>query len=377
MTAPRRSYYKSYRSTFFIFPALIPLVEILPWLLGLIGGVAGVVEFLRIKVWHRPRVRVLAVLAGVCVLAGAGIAVWHYMSVPSKAEGSVAIAEADFSKVDRYVYPLTLPEPAKEFSRIWEQALPYQILGTPVIADGKMFFGTNGKTLEAHRLEDGQRVWVMTKQEPVFTSVAIDGKIGLIGEGVHTAPSATMTAFEIASGKVLWERKFRSHLEAEPIIDADKDQIWFAAGADGVWSLGLKDGAVKWRSPIGHLDVRPLMLDGRLFAPAKLSPDDNVPGSALFELDPEAGKPLWETPLPGNSMGDILASPDGGLIFTTAIGQIGLNKETDKGWLHSVGLDGKIRWSVELPAMPLPDGSILARSENHNPCIEERCADGG
>lgn len=358
MTAPRRSYYKSYRSTFFIFPALIPLVEILPWLLGLIGGVAGAVEFLRIRVWHRPRVRILSIVAVLCVLTPIGITTWHFLSIPSKAEGSVPVTVANFSKVEVFN---PVPQEAKVpqvFSHLWDQALSAQILGTPVVADGKLIFGTNSKTIEARNLSDGQKFWGMSKQEPVFTSAAIAGDIGVIGEGVHTAPSATLTAFKVKTGEILWERKFRSHLESEPVIEGD--QLWFGAGAEGLWSLDLSDGNVIWRNPIGHIDVKPLLLDGRLFVAAKLAEDDAISGSAMFELNKKNGKILWQKEIPGNPMGDLLRGPDGQILLSTAIGQVGLNRPTDKGWLHSFTPEGELRWTIELPAMSLPEGSVVA-----------------
>lgn len=357
MTMPRRSYYSSYRSTFYIFPALIPLAEILPWLLAMVGGLAGVVEFLRTKVWHRSHVRAVVVTAVVCLLAGSGLLARHYIGVPSTAEGSLPVAPDNVSQVVRDTpQPVTVPSRAT-FGPIWEISTPTQILSTPEIAGDIIMFGTNGREVQGHRLNDGHRLWVIRKSEPVFTNVTVAGQIGLIGEGVHTAPSASMTAFQIKTGEVLWERKFRSHLEGDVAFDGN--QIWFGAGAEGLWSLKLDTGEVIWRAIIGHIDVKPLLKDGRLFTTAKLAEDDDLPGSAIFEIDPKTGRTLWQTPVPGNTMGDILAAPDDGLIFTTAIGQVGLNRETDKGWLHSAGTDGQLRWSIALPAMPLPEGTVL------------------
>ncbi|MBL8638346.1 MAG: PQQ-binding-like beta-propeller repeat protein, partial [Alphaproteobacteria bacterium] len=48
------------------------------------------------------------------------------------------------------------------------------------------------------------------------------------------------------------------------------------------------------------------------------------------------------------------------ILVSTAIGQVGVNKNTDKGWLYGLNTEGKLLWQRELPAMPLPDGQVLA-----------------
>ena len=110
MTPPQKFYfYKNYRSTFHIFPAMIPLIEILPWLLGLIGGAAGVTEFLREKIWHKPRMRWMAIVSCACLAAGAAVYGVHQYRLPAK-DTSVSVLPQDFSKLTSYT-PTLLQQP--------------------------------------------------------------------------------------------------------------------------------------------------------------------------------------------------------------------------------------------------------------------------
>lgn len=358
MTAPQKlSLYKNYRSTFHIFPAMIPLIEILPWVLGLIGGAAGVTEFLREKIWHKPRVRWLTVTASLFLLVGIGIFAVHQYRLPAK-DTSLSVAPEAFSSLTTHprITSQITPTAPSEFGLIWHQPAAGMLMGNAALTKDLLFVGTLDKKLEARSRIDGQRVWTLQKKEPVFTSALIVDDIGLIGEGLHTAPSATITAFTPETGKPLWERAFRSHVETAPAYDPDSGLIFQAAGAEGIWAIELKTGKVDWHVALGHIDVAPLYEDGDLYVPAKLLEDKD--GSAVFKLDADDGDLIWQTPVAGNPMGNILDAGQGNIILATAVGQVGLNKQTDKGWVHGLDRKGKLLWTTELRAMPLPEGNI-------------------
>ena len=351
------SLYKSYRSTFHIFPAMIPLIEILPWVLGFIGGAAGITEFLREKIWHKPRVRWVAIVSCVSLLAGASVFAVHQYRLPAK-DTSITVAPEAFSKLTTYT-PDSSPVAAtarSEFGRLWHQGTDGMLMGNPALTKDLLLVGTLDKKLEARRRSDGQKIWSLQKKEPVFTSAFIMNDIGLIGEGLHTAPSATITAFTPETGKPLWERTFRSHVETAPAYDPETGLIFQGTGAEGLWAIKLKTGKVAWHAPIGHIDVTPLYIDGDLYAPAKLLEDKD--GSAIFKLDADDGDIIWKTEVSGNPMGNILDAGEGRFLLAAAVGQVGRNVMTDKGWVHSLDHDGNLLWSTELRAMPLPEGHV-------------------
>ena len=357
MTGPKRNhYYKSYRSTFFIFPAMIPLIEILPWLLGLIGGAAGVAEFLR----QKKSARIGFILAGVCFLSAIGVYGFHHYNLPSKKEGSVLLGAGDMSQnvpASSPSVPINGLQNMTEFGLIWHQRSDREITGTPTIGDQVIVTGSYNHTVEGRNLFDGHKIWELNKSEPIYTAPVIYNGIAIIGEGAHTAPSANLTAISLADGKPIWERKFLSHIESPGIVDPNTNYLYQSVGAQGIWAIDALSGVVKWREEIGHMDSSPLLMKGSLYAVGKLL--EYKDGSALFRLDPATGKVLSQTALPGNPMGAVMAAGEDKIIFSTAIGQIGLNKDADKGWIHAVTPEGKILWTTELSSMPLPDGNII------------------
>jgi outer membrane protein assembly factor BamB len=353
------------RTTFYIFPALIPLAELLPWVLSFIGAVAGGSQMARdyMAVHHKFRKAIWAVTA-ISFIAAAGIYGWEQLRLPSKEDGSELVAMGSYSKVEDF--PLSqqhhsrTPTVYAPFRKIWSVTTEEQNLGNMVVENGRLMIGTYDGSFEIRSVFGGAKITTLHKSQPIFTAPAVSDKMVYIGEGLHTADMSALTAFSYLDGKVLWERRFRSHLESTPALDEQNNRLFIGAGAEGLWSLDTKTGKKNWRAPLGHIDVSPLLRDNRLFAAAKLNPDDAVSGSALFEIDVENGGILWKTDLLGNPMGDVLAGPDDTILVSTAIGQVGVNKDTDKGWLYGLNAEGKLLWQRELPAMPLPDGQVLA-----------------
>jgi outer membrane protein assembly factor BamB len=341
----------------YIFPAFIPLIELIPWILTALGALAGVTQ---VTFWRRHR-KILRALAGLCFAAALGIVVWQKAHMPDAALGTRPVAAADMSKREKLkdIIPQSSgKEPATSFAPLWTVATAHEALATPVVAGDLLLTGTFAGTEEARLRADGTPVWTLHKKEPVFAVVAAGQNRAFVGEGLHTAASAVLTAFSLPDGKPLWERQFLSHLEAAVTPDKAQKHLWLGAGDEGLWCLDAQDGAPIWRSRIGHVDATPLLVDGRVYTTAW--PDLKKDAAALFALDAVTGKKLWQVALPGHEMGSAQASPlDGDVLATTAIGQVGPQKPGDKGWAHAVGQGGKLRWTVVLPGLPLPEGAVL------------------
>ncbi len=339
-----------------IFPAFIPMVELLPWLLTAVGALAGASQ---IAFWRKHRRRISAI-ALACFVAAGGIYGWGYLHRPTVEEGTRLIAAADLPAVRGYapLQPSGADPLYDSFSRLWSVRTKDEPLSGPVFVGDRILFGTYEGRIEARARKGGALLWAMTKHEPVFTNpVTADGKTAFIGEGLHTAPAAAMTAFDIATGKSLWGRQFRSHLESAVTLDAAHNRLWTCAGSQGIWSLDTRNGDVLWHNPVGHIDATPLLLDGRLYASAQ--PDEARVGAEVFALDADSGKAIWKLALPGNTMGSPQEGPANTLLLTTAIGQVGPQVATDRGWSHAVDKAGKLLWTVALPGLPLPEAAVL------------------
>lgn len=341
----------------YIFPALIPMIELIPWLLGLVGAAASLTPF---AIWSRHK-KPLLLFAAACFVAALCIIGWKKAHIPTDEEGSRLLAMADWPK---FVAVAALPSaiPAGKqydaFAPLWSAPLKNEPLAGPVVAGDLLLLGTFSATLDAISRADGKPVWSIKKHEPVFTNPVVLTNRGYAGEGLHTAVSAGITAFSLPDGKVLWERQFLSHVESSPLVREDKHRLWTGAGDQSLWCLDTRDGTAVWRKKIGHIDSTPFIMDGKLFVTSW--PDIKVPKAKLFALDPDDGAEKWNVDLTGDIMGSPQQGPQSVILVTTAIGQVGPQVATDKGWAHGVSQDGKLLWTVELPGISLPEPAVLS-----------------
>lgn len=333
-----------------IFPALIPMIELLPWLLGLVGATAGAARFAFLKT-HKKQINIVM---AICFVAATGIYIYAQTQKPSEAEGSRMVAAADLPRLTAHAAPAAHADKTyDDFAPIWSVNTKNEPLAWPVIAGDVFMVGTFKGTLDAYARADGKLAWSLQKKEPIFTNILPVGNVGYVGEGLHTAPAAALTALSLPDGKPLWERQFRSHVESAPVVDEANHRLWTPVGEEGVFALDTRDGSVIWRQKIGHTDATPLLIDGKLYVSAQ--PDDGATKAALSSVNPDTGAVDWSVNLPGGTMGSPAEGPDGVILLTTAIGQVGPQKDTDKGWSHAVSKDGKLLWTVELPGMPVPE----------------------
>lgn len=357
--APRRSAglppFPRLGGRLYIFPAFIPMVELVPWLLTAVGALAGATQ---LAFWQRHRGVVRAITA-LCFLIAGAVYLWGAAHRPSAAEGSRLVAAAELPKLVAGKPRSRAPaaQNSDALKPLWSVDLADEPLSEPIFSDGLMLIGTFGGVMEALDENDGHTVWSFKKREPIFTNVAVADGQGFIGEGLHTAPAASLTAFSLPSGQPLWERQFRSHVEAPATLDAAHHRLWTCAGSEGLWSLDMRDGAVLWHQALGHIDATPLYDADTLYVSAQ--PDEHKVGAVLMALDPASGAPRWRQPLPGNTMGSPQRGADGTIFVTTAIGQVGPKVASDAGWSHAVTPGGKLLWSVQLPGLALPERLLV------------------
>jgi len=361
----RHNRYKQYRGTFFIFPSLIPLIEILPWLLTLVGSAAGGIVVIRAFLKQHYRKVLLFGVLTLSILGTGGLFIMAHANHQFENAGSQLVAESDWSNLETKTAlpPYSFPAPpylwdGQELQNVWTVRSRETLLSTPILTDEIMLIGTFKNTLQARALKDGSLLWTLKKNNPIYSPPKVVQDKIYVGEGLHMAANSKLSALSYPDGTVLWEREFPSHLESYPVMDEKNKHLWIAGGATGLWCLNADTGTKLWWAQIGHIDSAPLYKNRRLFTAAKLKEDED--GSAFFELSPENGKILWSIPLEGNPISDTQDLGDDQLLIATAYGQIGLNKATDNGWVYGIDLDkpNKIKWKTKLSTMPMPDGQL-------------------
>ena len=351
---------KSLRGRLYIFPALLPLIEILPWFLTAVGAIASAIQAVRRRFRGSVDPEAL-IFAMSCFVLAAGLVFWQYMHRPSEEEGSCMVEQADLPRLELLGVGGSgqATENFSSFERLWFQAVQREpTTSSLVIADGLLLVGNIKGSMNAYDAATGEPVWVLHLREPMFANALVLKDRAFIAEGMHVSNASSLTAIDFPAGNPLWQRQFRNHTEAAPAVSKERHQLWLANGSEGLWALDSRDGSVLWRKKIGHLDLTPLFAGDVLYAPAQ--PDEAVMETSFFALDPDNGKELWQVKLPGHPMASPqLSSQQADILLTTATGQVGVRRAQDKGWAHAITQQGKILWSVELPGEPLPEEVIL------------------
>jgi outer membrane protein assembly factor BamB len=346
-------------ATLYFFPALLPLIDLLPWLLTAVGALAGATQFLKSAFWRRRGPMIVTGVALVAFLCVAG-----YRKLPAyrlHGQGTILTQTAALPQAMHYATPanetIVLPP---VFGKIWQRALPHDYLSPITFAGDLILLGSNSGTLDAFSVYDGRLLWSVPGRQQIFSAVTAGNGIGYFGEGLHDSSASAMTAVRLKDGRPVWQRIFKGHLEAQPALSADGKRLWLGAGQDGLWCLDAVTGNVVWHDALGHIDATPLLHDDAVYVPVWTNP--KVEGMTLFAVSAKDGAVRWRAALPGGMMGSAQMGPGGMMVVATAIGQIGPIQKTDKGWASAVSAEGKILWSRPLPGMPIPEGVVSQKS---------------
>lgn len=345
----------------YFFPALLPLASVLPWLLTAVGFLASLFS----RIIKKVRYQKIFFLSGVSLLiAGFTFFAWNHYHLRRLHKGTRLLTQQELPHIQIIKKSSKNRKPAETHGDLFFQFTKNKILSNIAIQDGRLFAGTWEGSLDVFSSASGDLLWTVKKKEPILSEPAISNKFLLVGEGLHTSETSSLTAIDVIEKKILWQREFLGHLEAKPLIDANQNQTWISTGPSGIWSLELKTGKVLWQKKIGHSDSTPYFDGKNLYIASQ--PDETKKESKLFCLDAKTGEIHWSLLLPGQPWGTpkIVESEKENkktLYLTTALGQLGPLKKSDKGWSHAVNIKKKqLLWSSSLSSMPLMESEYDA-----------------
>ena len=225
----------------------------------------------------------------------------------------------------------------------WKWPLRSVIRSSPVIADGRVYFGAHDGRLYALEVETGEKSWSVPAGGPVVATPAISGDRVFFGSS-----DGFLYALDRFSGDTEWMFETGGTIRSSPIIVGDR--LFFGAmlpGDDsrhGLLALDATDGTLVWSYETqGAVNTTAAFKNGILYTGS----EDHY----LYALDEYSASLQWRF----NARAPVTTSPalsDSSVYFSAGKGSdhhlFALDSET-----------GSSIWSRSLSA-PLHDGLIVA-----------------
>ncbi len=141
-------------------------------------------------------------------------------------------------------------------------------------------------------------------RQMISTPCIADGKL-YFGEGFHDDKNCRIFCVDATKGEELWSVKTSGQTESSPTVANGK--LYIGAGNDGVYCLDAKTGKELWKFPPKDYKGRLLRFGGgmlvvgeRLYCATGVDRNQTKDKgeTAAFCLDANTGKEIWKTPAP-------------------------------------------------------------------------------
>ncbi len=275
----------------------------------------------------------------------------------------------------------------------WKRFLGDRIYSTALLADGRLYVGSDADTVWALRASDGEVEWRLGTEGDADSGVvgAPDGTLHFCA-GNHlyaVAPDGTVAwRFEARSkiystpavdddgtiyvgsqddhvyavapdGRMRWSYRTRDDVDGSPVL-GDDGTVYVGSDDQHVYAL-TRDGELRWSTP----------LEGYVRAPLGLGTDGSVlagvygPRPRLVSLDAATGEVRWFFPVTVADSSEI-GVHSGPLVDRE--GQIYFGAHDD--YLYALAPNGELRWIFEAAAdvdglaALAPDGTLYVGSDD-------------
>jgi outer membrane protein assembly factor BamB len=200
----------------------------------------------------------------------------------------------------------------------WQFHTRGQVISSPVVADGQLYFGSSDHCLYALDPATGSQKWKFKSDGRITSTPAVSGGVVYFG-----SYDGNFYAVDAATGQLRWkfktqgERRFSAtHLHgAEPASETMPDPfdvylsspvtwnggVYFGSGDSNIYALDAASGSLKWKFKTGDVvHASPAISGGILF----LGSWD----SYFYALDAGSGREVWrfktgEDPVIHNQVG--------------------------------------------------------------------------
>lgn len=215
------------------------------------------------------------------------------------------------------------------------------IYGTPVVKNGRIYFGTHIGYVSCNKFDTGEPIWKNQEPvDPILSSFAATDKRVFFGTA-----RGHFYSYDYLADIKLWSFKTGDNISAPPgetketvkqgrIVDGPKivgDKIYFGAWDGNMYCLDTESGKVVWTfKTTSKIYASPAISDGKLYF-------TNFKGE-VYCLDLEKGAQVWKIALPKGT----ISSP---VVFGS---RLWVGCRDSKLYCLSVK-DGKTLWSYQAP----------------------------
>lgn len=236
-------------------------------------------------------------------------------------------------------------------TRRWRVELPQPARGSPVIAEGTVFVGTQAGSVQAIDLESGEDDWTFQAAAGrIDTAPAVAGGLVYAVSEDLGAGTARLSAIDVSTGEETWgvTRPAVSVRVSAPLVG--EGRVFVGFGDAFVRAFDAETGGVEWEQPVRSF-FSPLSLPAYAGGDVYLADRSGT----LYRLDGATGETIWDFQFPSPV---IRGSP---LVVGETV-YIGL----DDGTLGAVRTSsGVLVWQTRLPSGPVgslspADGLLLA-----------------
>lgn len=144
---------------------------------------------------------------------------------------------------------------------LWSQQYAEEFSGQPLLAGGRVYFGSNAGVLRGLDARTGQILWEYRTRGPIQGQIAVSGNVVYFGSG-----DGNVYAFDEIRSKLRWHRRTGAAVQSVAVVE---NGVLASSLDNFAYLLSLHKGSLVWRRQLpGRISSRPITApDGALFTP--------------------------------------------------------------------------------------------------------------
>jgi outer membrane protein assembly factor BamB len=230
--------------------------------------------------------------------AKTGALIWQYTRTnPPEcmcSQASIVSGNLLFAQSDGHSLYAFAPNGAAPSKRLWQFPGNGAALTAPVVADGRVVFGSGDHHVYALDAKTGAVKWTATTGYIFTATPLVTGSVVVIGD-----QGGNVSGFDLATGKSLWSNTVGT---VDVAAAAKADTAYLVAEDHSVYAFNIKSGQQLWQTSMDDFSQFSPIIAGNLVIVANRA-------GQLLGLDAQTGKPAWMTELPGTPFSQPLFWP--------------------------------------------------------------------